>query len=45
MGTESRNRNNQWEILDEGYRVDIQVMFYSMMLLCNIVEPFCTVKL
>jgi len=32
--------------LMEGYHVDIQVMLYSMMLLCDdIVGPFCTVSL
>ena len=35
--------NDQRKMPDEGYHVDIQVMFYSMMLLCLIVGSFCTV--
>ena len=44
MGTESGNGNDIWKMPDEGYHVDIQVMFYSMILLCNIVGPFCTIS-
>jgi len=41
----SGNGNNQWKISDEDYNAIIQIKFYSMMLLGNIVEPFCSVSL
>jgi len=44
-GTESRNGNDLRKMPNEGYDVDTQIRFYSMMLLCSIVGPFCTVPL
>jgi len=41
----SGNGNNQWKISDDGYNVIIQIKFYSMVLLGNIVGPFCQIYL
>jgi len=43
--TVSRNRNDQRKMPDEGYNVNVEITFYSLVLLSNIVGPFCTVSL
>jgi len=35
----------QWKMPDEGYDFIIQIKFYSVMLLGNVVGPFCTALL
>jgi len=42
---EAGTGTTQWKMPDEGCDVIIQIKFYSVMLLGNIVGPFCTVLL
>jgi len=41
----SKNGNDQWKMPDEGYNVNMHIIFYGLMLLGNIVKPFRTVLL
>ena len=40
METVSRIQNDQWKMSDESYYVNVQVTFYSLMLICNIIGSF-----
>jgi len=39
MEMESWKGNNQWKMLDEGYNVNMHIIFYGMTFLDNILNP------